>query len=220
MNDPTETVPLFRSLEQVSDGWIKKYLLGYELSDKTYFEYESVSRKDKQAYEQELKEARGGIARQADAVSIVGRTLDDRLLLIKEFRYALNDWCIALPAGLKEPGESLIACAERELAEETGYRICKREGKLLYHALDQVGFSSAGLCDETVHMVFAYVEPNETAHCEATECIEAFTVPVADIAHFLKTNRHPLGTRCQLILESFVSDLTWNACRKGAPEHG
>lgn len=215
MNHLANTSPLLCSLEQVSDGWIKKYVVGYKLPDGTYFEYESVSRKSKEEYSRTLTKAQGSLSQQADAVSIVGRTFDNKLLLIKEFRYSVNDWCIALPAGLKEPEESIFDCIERELSEETGFRICEHNGNKLYRSLNQSGFSSLGLGDESVHMVFAFVEPDHEARCESTEFIEVFTLPIADIPNFLKENKLPLGTRCQLILESFVHEITWAECLKG-----
>ena len=48
------------------------------------------------------------------------QTATGELLLIREFRYPLNSWCIAFPAGLMEPGEDLATCVDRELREETG----------------------------------------------------------------------------------------------------
>ncbi len=45
-----------------------------------------------------------------------------RVLLIRQFRHALKRYIYEIPAGTSEPGESLLACAKRELAEETGYR--------------------------------------------------------------------------------------------------
>ena len=45
-----------------------------------------------------------------------------RVLLIRQFRHALGRYIHEIPAGTSEPGEPLLACAKRELAEETGYR--------------------------------------------------------------------------------------------------
>ncbi|MBI3333318.1 MAG: NUDIX hydrolase [Candidatus Omnitrophica bacterium] len=45
-----------------------------------------------------------------------------RVLLIRQFRHALERTIHEIPAGTSEPGEPLLACAKRELAEETGYR--------------------------------------------------------------------------------------------------
>lgn len=46
---------------------------------------------------------------------------DLRLVLERQFRYPLNRVMIEFPAGKLDAGESLWACAQRELLEETGY---------------------------------------------------------------------------------------------------
>jgi len=46
---------------------------------------------------------------------------DGRLALIRQFRHAVNGIIYEIPAGTSEPGEPLLACAKRELAEEAGY---------------------------------------------------------------------------------------------------
>ena len=56
----------------------------------------------------------------SEPVSYTHLTATGELLLIREFRYPLNSWCIAFPAGLMEPGEDLATCVDRELREETG----------------------------------------------------------------------------------------------------
>ena len=56
---------------------------------------------------------------------------DGRVLLIRQFRHAVNRPIYEIPAGTREPGEPALACAKRELMEETGYsasrwkRICE-----------------------------------------------------------------------------------------------
>src|SRR5215831_5299250 len=46
---------------------------------------------------------------------------DDRVLLIKNRRYAVNQDLVELPAGTLEKHESPMNCAGRELLEETGF---------------------------------------------------------------------------------------------------
>ena len=46
---------------------------------------------------------------------------DERILLVRQYRYAVGDFLWELPAGRIEPGESPRAAAQRELLEETGY---------------------------------------------------------------------------------------------------
>ena len=46
----------------------------------------------------------------------------NRVVLIKQYRKAVGQTILEIPAGLLEPGETPKKCARRELAEETGYR--------------------------------------------------------------------------------------------------
>lgn len=48
-------LPRFIDLELKADGWIKKYVLHYELPDGTRYEYDSASRKGPDAYRAELE---------------------------------------------------------------------------------------------------------------------------------------------------------------------
>lgn len=196
------TQPKLIGIEQTASGWVNKYVLTYEMPDGRLHNYECASRKPIDVFRAGL-EARGeGQAKEApDAVCIVARTPRDTLVMIREFRYPLNSWCIAFPAGLVDPGEGIERCACRELEEETGYAVTD-EGSV--RALPQAGFSSTGLTDETVQIVFVKAERTGDAHTEANELIEVFELPIADVPAFLKMNTTPIGTRAQLILESFA----------------
>jgi ADP-ribose pyrophosphatase len=46
---------------------------------------------------------------------------DGKVLLLRQFRHAVGRFIYEIPAGTKEEGETLLACAKRELAEETGH---------------------------------------------------------------------------------------------------
>ena len=196
--------PQLEDIRQVSSGWINKYVLTYELPDGTRYEYESASRKKLDDYCRSLEGRAAGAAPTADAVCIVPQTADGTLLLIREFRYPLNSWCIAFPAGLVEEGEHLRDCVDRELREETGYALRTDLGDDALDPLPQAGFSSTGLTDESVHVVFAQVEKASDAQPEPSEFIEPFLLPIADVPRFLAENETPIGTRAQLVLEAFA----------------
>ncbi|WP_080801869.1 NUDIX hydrolase [Arabiibacter massiliensis] len=200
---PTD-IPQLADVRQVSDGWIKKYILVYTMPDGSAYEYESASRKGIDAYRAELEAHARGERAAADAVCIVGQTPDGKLLLIREFRYPLNSWCIAFPAGLVDDGEDLTACVDRELREETGYALRADLGAAALEPLPQAGFSSTGLTDETVHVVFAQVEKVADAQPEPSELIEPFLLAIEDVPRFLAENTTPIGTRAQLVLEAFA----------------
>lgn len=197
-------IPQLADIRQVADGWIKKYVLMYTLPDGSAYEYESASRKGLEAYRAELEGNARGEQPAADAVCIVPQTADGKLLLIREFRYPLNSWCIAFPAGLMEPGEDLTECVDRELREETGYALRADLGYAALEPLPQAGYSSTGLTDETVHVVFAQVKRIADAQPEPGEFIEPFLLPIEDVPRFLAENTIPIGTRAQLVLEAFA----------------
>ncbi len=210
--------PKLVSIEQVCDGWVKKHLLTYELPDGQFYEYHCATRRSAEDYRAEL-ERNGAASERAmeairaneqppvapaftpDAVCIVARTPRDTIVMEREFRYPLNSWVIALPAGLVDPNEDILTCAARELSEETGYEVIPGSP---VRALPQAGYSSTGLTDETVQVVYVQADKAGAAHTEGNEFIEVFELPVADIRQFLDENALPIGTRAQLILEALA----------------
>lgn len=197
---PLPPTPTLESIETVSTGWINKYHLHYTLPDGRPYTYEGVSRKGPERYEAALEALGSTGAPDPDAVCIVPLLPDGSVLLEREFRYPLNSWCVSLPAGLIDAGESLEEAVARELSEETGYRL-RDDIAPAVRPLPQPGFSSTGLTEENVQVVFAQVEAAGKARPDSAELIEPFTVARANLCAFLDANQLPIGTRCQLILE-------------------
>ncbi|MBW8885663.1 MAG: NUDIX hydrolase [Planctomycetia bacterium] len=110
------------------------------------------------------------IVRHPGACVIVPLLDDGRVCLIRNWRVAVNQTLIELPAGTLEPPEPPHVTAERELIEETGYRAKKIE---LLHAF----FLSPGILDEKMHLYIATgLTEGETAREEGEE-IENWLVP-------------------------------------------
>jgi 8-oxo-dGTP pyrophosphatase MutT (NUDIX family) len=57
----------------------------------------------------------------ADYVSVLAETDDGRIVLVEQFRPALERRTLELPGGLLDAGEDPATCAGRELTEETGF---------------------------------------------------------------------------------------------------
>jgi 8-oxo-dGTP pyrophosphatase MutT (NUDIX family) len=56
-----------------------------------------------------------------DWVNVVAWTADDRLVLVRQFRYGIDGFSLEIPGGVMEPGEDPVTAGVRELREETGF---------------------------------------------------------------------------------------------------
>jgi ADP-ribose pyrophosphatase len=61
------------------------------------------------------------LVRHPGSVGVVPLFDDGRVLVEHQYRHCVGDYLFEIPAGTLEPGESPLACAQRELEEETGY---------------------------------------------------------------------------------------------------
>ena len=79
------------------------------------------------------------IVEHGGAVAIVALTDENEVILIKQFRKAIEDIIWEIPAGKLEIGENPKECAIRELKEETGYSADNI--KLIHKFYSSPGFS-------------------------------------------------------------------------------
>jgi ADP-ribose diphosphatase len=87
---------------------------------------------------------RRDVVKHPGAVVMLAVDADERILWIRQHRWAAGRELLELPAGTLEANEEPAACAKRELAEETGFAASQ------WQALG--GFYSApGFCDEYLH---------------------------------------------------------------------
>lgn len=56
-----------------------------------------------------------------DWVNVLAHTVDDRLVLVNQFRYGIDAFSWEIPGGVIEHGEDPVVAGVRELLEETGY---------------------------------------------------------------------------------------------------
>jgi ADP-ribose pyrophosphatase len=112
----------------------------------------------------------------ADAVGIVPVTADGTLLLIWQYRYPVDAWCLEIPAGgtRDQPGASLEEVARRELHEETGATCGEMEHVGSFHA-------KAAWLDQRFHVFLAWdaVRVMEPAY-EPAERIQQRPMPVRE----------------------------------------
>jgi ADP-ribose pyrophosphatase len=98
----------------------------------------------------------------------------DGLVLVRQHRVPVDTSLLELPAGFIDAGESPLAAARRELAEETGLRGGDWSELTTF-------YTSAGFTDERVHLFLATaLEPGD-ASPEADEDLEVVRVSLADV---------------------------------------
>jgi ADP-ribose pyrophosphatase len=108
------------------------------------------------------------------AVVVVPILDDGRLVVERQFRYPVGRVMLEFPAGKIDAGESPLACAQRELAEETGYRA--REWALAAPIHNAMAYST-----EVIHILFARGLQRGERALEAGELIDLELLHESDL---------------------------------------
>ena len=124
------------------------------------------------------------VVRHPGAVLIVAPAPTDRdkLLFVRNFRVAVDEWMLEFPAGKLEEGEQPINAAARELAEETGYRP---------GAITPIGtfYTSPGFCDELMHVFAASDLTHVGQNLDHGEHLTVEIVSIADARAMIADGR-------------------------------
>jgi ADP-ribose pyrophosphatase len=105
------------------------------------------------------------VVRQRGSVAALPVHDDGRVVLVRQYRYAVDDVVWELPAGRRDPGETPEKGARRELEEEVGLRPAHLEPLLEF-------WTTPGFCDEVMHLFRATRLESVPARPEADENIE------------------------------------------------
>ena len=111
------------------------------------------------------KEAWREVVHHPGASAVVAIDENNRIIMEKQFRYALNDYLLEIPAGKLDKGEDPLVCAKRELEEETG--IIASE----WISLGTIA-TSPGFCNEVIHLYVAKGLSKGEIHWDEDEYVE------------------------------------------------
>ena len=105
-----------------------------------------------------------------NAVAIIPFISPNKFILVKQYRYALQQVTLEFPAGKIDPGETSEQAVVRELIEETGYR--PESIKKIYSYAPAMGYSK-----EIVHLYFAsnLVKTDQYPHPDEIQSLSIHT---------------------------------------------
>ena len=118
------------------------------------------------------------------AVCIIPITDDGNVILEKQFRYAVGDVLVEIPAGKLEPREDPLECARRELQEETGFTADEMIVLGDY-------YGSPALLREHITMYLARGLHKGDTHYDDDEFMEVFEMPLDELVERVMNNEIP-----------------------------
>lgn len=124
----------------------------------------------------------------------------DKIVLIRQFRYPLNDYIYEFPAGLVEEGEDMFEAGIREIYEETGLSFVPKKTASAY---SKPFFTTIGMTDEACGTVYGYCfgTPSNT-HQEDSEDIQIVLADREECKRILKEEN--VAIMCAYMLMHFI----------------
>lgn len=124
------------------------------------------------------------IIKHPGAVAVIALTDDNKLLMVEQYRKALERALVEIPAGKLEKGESPESTAKRELEEETGY-MCESLEKIIAF------YTSPGFADELVHLFVAkgLTKLTEAAELDEDEFLDVLEVTLEEAQQMVEDGR-------------------------------
>lgn len=162
-------------------------------NDRTLLETKRFTVVEKSVVRPDGQAASVQFVRHPGSVAILPILSDGRVCLIHSRRLTVNETLIEVPAGTREPDESPMETARRELAEETGYRAATFDELAAY-------FPSPGILSERM-WIFVARGLIEGQHArEANEEIENFIVTWDEALHMIDSGEIHDGKTIAAIL--------------------
>ena len=136
------------------------------------------------------------VVRQSGSVAALPVLDDGRIVLVRQYRYAVGQHVWELPAGRRDRGESPEAGARRELEEEVGLRARSLEPLSTF-------WTTPGFCDEVMYLFRATELEPVPPRPEADERIELGTFTLDEAMEMVRRGEIREGkTLVALLMES------------------
>ncbi|WP_199880664.1 NUDIX hydrolase [Bacillus massiliglaciei] len=130
------------------------------------------------------KTSKREIIKHPGAVAVIAVTDENKVIMVEQYRKAMERSLVEIPAGKLEPGEEPIATAARELEEETGYECDGMEPIISF-------YTSPGFADELVHMFIAkgLKKKADAAPLDEDEFVELIELTLEEAEDYIKQGK-------------------------------
>ncbi len=141
-----------------------------------------------QVYEDDIvlpnnKPAKRVVVDHIGAAAILPITKNQEVVLVRQYRYAIQSDSLEIPAGKKDVrNEDGRVCAERELEEETGYQAQRIE------KFTEV-YTAIGFSNELIELFVGYdcIKLKDPKPSDEDEFVERVIIPIEDALNLVKT---------------------------------
>ncbi|MFD2704353.1 NUDIX hydrolase [Salibacterium lacus] len=136
-------------------------------------------------HEVQLPDGRTGkreVVNHPGAVAVIARTPSDKIILVRQYRKALEKELFEIPAGKLEPGEDPEMSASRELEEETGYRAQGLKKTASF-------YTSPGFADEIIHLYEAEQVTRGQTSTDEDEFVELVEVSLEEAQELIREEK-------------------------------
>jgi len=117
-------------------------------------------------------------------VGIVPITKDKKVLMVRQYRYPMEEELLEIPAGKLDSNEDPFECAVRELSEETGCTARR------FVDLGKT-YPSPGFCRETLHIYLALDLQFGEMHLDENELLRVEAIEIDTLMDMIMANQLP-----------------------------
>ncbi|WP_108670925.1 NUDIX domain-containing protein [Peribacillus acanthi] len=130
------------------------------------------------------KTSKREIVKHPGAVAVIAITDEGKIIMVEQYRKAMERSQVEIPAGKLEPGEEPMNTAKRELDEETGYECETMEPLISF-------YTSPGFADEIIHLFVAkgLKKKAVSAACDEDEFVELLELTLEEALQFIKEEK-------------------------------
>lgn len=124
------------------------------------------------------------IIKHPGAVAVIAITEENKIVMVQQYRKAMERVLVEIPAGKLEEGELPVVTAKRELEEETGYTTDSLQYLISF-------YTSPGFADELVHIYFTEELQilTEKAELDEDEFVDVLEVTLEEAQQMIHEQR-------------------------------